>query len=277
MPSVLDEIIEGVREDMVGRQKLIPLEKLQEQARLQSPARDALAALAGASASSLEVISEVKRSSPSKGALSDIADPAALAAEYEAGGAAAISVLTEARRFGGSLADLAAVRERVNIPVLRKDFTVDEYQIWEARAYGADLVLLIVAALDDETLERFLKLTEELGMNALVETHTPEEIERAKKVGAKIVGVNVRNLKTLEVDNANFARLAELLPQDAIIVAESGVSNSQDVAEYAKHGAAAVLVGEALVKSGDPRQAIESFRHAGQSARHTFLNNESKG
>ena len=269
--TVLDDIIVGVREDLETRRAALPLEELKQRAAAQAPALDALAALRGAEAGSVEIISEVKRSSPSKGALSDIPDPAELAAAYQAGGAAAISVLTEERRFKGTLADLDAVRAAVSIPVLRKDFTVDEYQIWEARAHGADLVLLIVAALDDDTLRRFLDLTHELGMNALVETHTPEEIKRAVAVDAHIVGVNVRNLKTLEVDNANFSKLAPLLPEDAVIVAESGVASPEDVADYASHGAKAVLVGEALVKSGTPTETLRDFRAAGAQARHTWL------
>lgn len=272
MATVLDEIIEGVREDMLQRMEQTPLDEMKKRARQQKPALDALAALRGASPETVEIISEVKRSSPSKGELADIPSPADLAASYEAGGAAVISVLTEQRRFKGSLADLAAVRERVNIPVLRKDFTVDEYQIWEARAFGADLVLLIVAALDDETLKRFLDLTHQLGMNALVETHTVEEIERAKAVGAKIVGVNVRNLKTLEVNNGHFGELAAHLPADAVTVAESGVASAQDVAAYAAAGAQAVLVGEALVKSGEPTRSVRDFREAGATARAEFLN-----
>lgn len=272
--TVLDDIILGVREDLETRRAALPLEELKQRAAAQAPALDALAALRGAEAGSVEIISEVKRSSPSKGALSDIPDPAELAAAYQAGGAAAISVLTEERRFKGTLADLDAVRAAVSIPVLRKDFTVDEYQIWEARAHGADLVLLIVAALDDDTLRRFLDLTHELGMNALVETHTPEEIERAVAVGARIVGVNVRNLKTLEVDNANFSKLAPLLPADAVIVAESGVASPEDVANYASHGAKAVLVGEALVKSGTPTETLRDFRAAGARARQTWLGSQ---
>lgn len=273
--TVLDDIIVGVREDLETRRAALPLDELKQRAAAQAPALDALAALRGAEAGSVEIISEVKRSSPSKGALSDIPDPAELAAAYQAGGAAAISVLTEERRFKGTLADLDAVRAAVSIPVLRKDFTVDEYQIWEARAHGADLVLLIVAALDDDTLRRFLDLTHELGMNALVETHTPEEIERAVAVGARIVGVNVRNLKTLEVDNANFSKLAPLLPEDAVIVAESGVASPQDVADYASHGAKAVLVGEALVKSGTPTETLRDFHAAGSQARQAWLGSTS--
>ncbi|WP_237223828.1 indole-3-glycerol phosphate synthase TrpC [Rothia nasisuis] len=269
--TVLDDIIVGVREDMQARMQILPLDKVKEQADAAAPALNAYDALRGLAQNTVQVIAEVKRSSPSKGALSDIPDPADLAAAYEAGGAAAISVLTEERRFRGTLADLDAVRAAVSIPVLRKDFTVDEYQIYEARAHGADLILLIVAALDDATLRRFLDLTHELGMNALVETHTPEEIERAINVGARIVGVNVRNLKTLEVDNANFSKLAPLLPADAVIVAESGVASPEDVAAYASNGAQVVLVGEALVKSGTPTETLRDFRAAGEAARSSWL------
>ncbi|KAA9395010.1 tryptophan synthase subunit beta [Kocuria coralli] len=265
--TVLDAIIAGVREDLAARQELIPLEEIKAAAAAAPAALDAVSALRGTHPDSLEVIAEVKRSSPSKGALAPIADPALLAAAYERGGAAVISVLTEARRFNGSLEDLDAVRAAVGIPVLRKDFTVDDYQIWEARAHGADLVLLIVAALDDETLRHFLELTRSLGMEALVETHTDEEVERARAVGAKIVGVNTRNLKTLEVDPDLFGRLAEKLPHDAVLVAESGVSSGEQVELYARHGADAVLTGEALVRAGDPTGTVTAFRTVGASAR----------
>lgn len=269
--TVLDQIIEGVREDLEARRAVVSLQQLQRTAKAQAPALDAESALRGEEPGSVQVLSEVKRSSPSKGALADIADPAALAASYEQGGASAISVLTEKRRFGGSLTDLDAVRQAVNIPVLRKDFTVDEYQIWEARAHGADMVLLIVAALDDETLRRFLDLTHELGMHALVETHTPEEIERAVAVGARIIGVNTRNLKTLEVDVHTFGRLADQIPTDAVIIAESGVAGEDQIKLYAGHGANAVLTGEVLVKSDDPARTISRFRDVGAAARADFL------
>ncbi len=265
--TVLDAIIEGVRADMAARREQVGLDELRRLAAQRPPALDAEAALRGPRADALQVIAEVKRSSPSKGALAEIADPARLAAAYEHGGASVISVLTEQRRFNGSLADLDAVRAAVGVPVLRKDFTVDEYQIWEARAHGADLVLLIVAALSDEQLRRFLELTHELGMHALVETHTPEEVERAVAAGARIVGVNVRNLKTLDVDVDTFGRLAGRLPQDAVVVAESGVEGEEQVALYASHGARAVLVGEALVRSADPAATIAGFRAAGAAAR----------
>lgn len=261
--SVLDDIIAGVREDLAVRQAAVSLEALQSLVAAQAPARDALAALRSPGVS---VIAEVKRRSPSKGQLADIPDPAVLAAGYASGGAAVISVLTEQRRFSGTLADLDAVREAVQIPVLRKDFTVEAYQIWEARAHGADLILLIVAALSDDQLREFLALTEQLGMNALVETHTAEEIERALAIGAKIIGINVRNLKTLDVDRGVFSALSALVPSGGILVAESGVKDAVDVAHYAQHGATAVLVGEALVSDADPAERISEFRAAGAAA-----------
>ncbi|GGL76068.1 indole-3-glycerol phosphate synthase TrpC [Glutamicibacter protophormiae] len=270
--TVLDDIIAGVQEDLGARRALQSLEAVKRRAAQAPAALDAYAALGGHADpaqrdTTLRVIAEVKRKSPSKGALAEIPEPAVLAAEYEAGGASVISVLTEARRFGGSLEDLDAVRSAVRIPVLRKDFTVDEYQIYEARAHGADLVLLIVAALDDQTLRTFLELTHDLGMNALVETHTEEEIARAVAVGAKIIGVNVRNLKTLDVDPANFGKLAHLLPAGAVIVAESGVESTVQVRQYAADGADAILVGEALVKHADPRTSVREFIQAGTAAK----------
>lgn len=264
MATVLDSIIEGVREDLAARAADNSLQRVRQHAAEAAPARDAHRALAAGrdDAYGVRIIAEVKRSSPSKGALADIPDPAALAVAYENGGASVISVLTESRRFGGSLADLEAVRAAVDIPVLRKDFMVDEYQFHEARAYGADLVLLIVAALDDDQLRDFLALTHELGMEALVEAHTEEEIERAAAAQARIVGVNVRNLKTLDVDVNHYSAMARHLPEGAVRVAESGVTGPEGVLDYARQGADAVLVGEALVRHGDPTAAVKSFRTA---------------
>ena len=205
------------------------------------------------------VIAEVKRRSPSKGDLAEIADPAALARHYAAGGAAAISVLTEERRFGGSLDDLRAVRAAVDVPLLRKDFVVEPYQVLEARAAGADLVLLIVAALDDDQLRRLHDQAGELGMAVLVEVHDEPETARAVDLGAELVGVNARNLKTLDVDPDAFGRLAPLVPADRVLVAESGISSPVDVKRYVAEGARAVLVGEALVKDGDPEGAVRAM------------------
>ena len=205
------------------------------------------------------MIAEVKRRSPSKGDLAGIPDPAALATAYERGGAAAISVLTEERRFGGSLADLHAVRAAVSVPVLRKDFVVEPYQLLEARAAGADLVLLIVAALPGDALVHLYDLTRELGLTALVEVHDEPETDRAVDLGARLVGVNARNLKTLEVDPATFAKLAPLLPADVVKVAESGITGADDVRRHVGEGADVVLVGEALVRDGDPEAAVRAL------------------
>lgn len=251
--TVLDDIIAGVREDLAVREAHVPLDDIRALASRAVPALDARRALL---APGISIISEVKRSSPSKGALADIPEPGDLAIEYQGGGAAAISVLTEGRRFGGSLADLDRVREKVSVPVLRKDFVVTEYQIYEARAHGADLVLLIVAALSDAELARFLSITHDLGMTALIEVHDEEETRRAVAAGAQVIGVNARNLKTLDVDMTTFDRLAPLLPENVVKVAESGITGPADVLSYWRSGADAVLTGEALVKSGQPRQTI---------------------
>jgi indole-3-glycerol phosphate synthase len=257
---VLDEIIDGVRADLAERQARVGLDELKERAAGAPRARDGVAAL---KSDSVKVICEVKRSSPSKGALAAIADPAGLAADYEAGGAAVISVLTEERRFGGSLADLEAVRGRVDVPVLRKDFIVTSYQLWEARAHGADLVLLIVAALDQDALVSLVERAESIGLTPLVEVHDEEEVERAVDAGAKIIGVNARNLKTLEVDRGTFARVAPEIPEGIVRVAESGVRGPHDLIAYANEGADAVLVGESLVTGKDPRSAVADLVAAG--------------
>ena len=260
MSSVLDEIVAGVREDVARREASVPLAEMKERALAARPARDGFAALR---APGVGVIAEVKRRSPSKGSLANIDDPAALAAQYQSGGARMISVLTEGRRFGGSLADLAAVRAVVDVPVLRKDFVVSPYQVHEARAFGADLVLLIVAALEQNALDALLDRVESLGMTALVEVHTEEEADRALEAGAKVIGVNARNLHTLEVDRTIFGRIAPGLPTDVMRVAESGVRGPGDLLTYAGWGADAVLVGEGLVTSGDPGGAVRSLVAAG--------------
>src|SRR5689334_8984590 len=202
--NVLEEILAGVREDVAARQAQLPLERVRELAAAAPPAIDAYAALRKPG---VAVIAEVKRASPSKGAIADIPDPAELAGEYAQGGARCISVLTEGRWFGGSLDDLAAVRAAVKIPVLRKDFVVSSYQVHEARAHGADLVLLIVAALEQNVLVGLLERIESLGMTALVEVHNEEEADRALGAGAQVIGGNARDLTTLEVDRSTFERI----------------------------------------------------------------------
>ena len=253
--SVLDSIIEGVREDLSARR--IPMAALLEKVESAPGVRDAHAALTSVE---LAIIAEVKRSSPSKGELATITDPASLAGAYESAGAQVISVLTEKRRFGGTLADLESVRAEVSLPVLRKDFMVDEYQFYEARACGADLVLLIVAALSKNQLKDYFDLSTELGMHALVEVHTPDELEDAMAINPAIVGVNSRNLKTLSVDQTAFKEILPLIPRDVIAVAESGISTRGDVEFATRYGARALLVGEALVTSADPAEAMVRLR-----------------
>src|SRR3954466_7486391 len=266
--SVLDDILVGVRADLAERQERVPLDAVKERAGRAAPALDAHARLAQPGVS---VIAEVKRSSPSAGELAVIEDPAELAGHYESGGAAAISVLTEARRFNGSLDDLVAVRGAVDVPVLRKDFVVSSYQIWEARAHGADMVLLIVAALEQNALVGLLERAESLGMTALVEVHDTDEARRAADAGGRVIGINARNLKTLEVDRDTFARVVPALPDHTVKIAESGVRGPHDLLAVAAAGADAVLVGEGLVKHDDPRQAVADLVAAGShpSARHS--------
>ena len=259
--SVLDELVAGALEDQQTRELTVSLEDVKKAA-LAAPAPiDATRWLKRADG--IPVIAEIKRASPSKGHLSDIPDPAALAREYERGGASAISVLTEGRRFLGSLNDFDKVRAAVHIPVLRKDFIVTDYQIYEARAHGADLVLLIVAALDDAQLKHLLDLAHELSMTVLVETHTREEIERACQAGAKVIGINARNLKNLKVDVNKYNELAADLPDDVIKVAESGVFGAVEVEDYARAGADAVLVGEGVATADDHELAVERLVKAG--------------
>jgi indole-3-glycerol phosphate synthase len=258
--NVLDEILDGVRADLAERQERIALDELKERAARLPSARDPRPILRG---EGIAVVAEVKRSSPSKGALAAIADPAGLARDYEAGGAGVISVLTEQRRFGGSLEDLDAVRAAVDVPLLRKDFVVSSYQLWEARAHGADLVLLIVAALDQNALVSLVERAGSIGLTPVVEVHDETELDRALDAGATVVGVNARDLRTLEVDRTNFARLAPRMPDEVIRIAESGVRGPHDLIAYANAGADAVLVGESLVTGRDPKSAVADLVAAG--------------
>jgi indole-3-glycerol phosphate synthase len=210
------------------------------------------------------VIAEVKRASPSRGAMAEIADPAALAVSYQTGGASAISVLTEGRRFRGSLDDLREVRASVEVPVLRKDFIAEPYQVFEARAADADLVLLIVAALEQPVLRELHDLVVQLGMTPLVETHSADEVDRALEIGAQVVGVNARDLSTFTLDRELFGSLADRIPSGVVRIAESAVTSPADVAHYRAAGADVVLIGEALVTGDDPVATLESFLEAGR-------------
>lgn len=257
---MLAELYRGATEDQAARELLVPMETLEELAAQASPPRDALAALAPREG--VHIIAEIKRRSPSKGALADIPEPVGLASAYQDGGASAISVLTEGRKFGGSLEDLQAVSGAVDIPVLRKDFISTPYQIIEARASGADWVLLIMAGLDDASIRHLLRVAQEWGMSALVETHSRDEVLRAIDCGAEIIGVNARDLTTFELDIELFGRLVSLIPGGVVRVAESAVADSQDVARYREQGAHAVLIGEALVTGVDPAQRVREFVNA---------------
>ncbi|MEU3308688.1 indole-3-glycerol phosphate synthase TrpC [Nocardiopsis sp. NPDC055551] len=258
--SVLDEILEGVRADLAQRQEALPLDRLKAKAETVPVPADAEAALRRPG---VHVIAEVKRASPSKGPLATIDDPADLARDYEAGGATWISVLTEKRRFNGSLEDLQNVRAAVDTPLLRKDFVVSSYQLWEARVFGASAILLIVAALPQEALVSLVERARSLGLTPLVEVHDEAEVARALDAGATVIGVNARNLKTLEVDRDTFARLAPLIPADRVRIAESGVRGPHDLLAYAGAGAGAVLVGESLVRGRNPREAVADLVTAG--------------
>lgn len=253
---MLSSLVSGALADASERRTSRSLADVERAALAQSPAIDALAVLSPSDR--VKIIAEVKRASPSRGALAEIPDPAALARLYEAGGASAISVLTEGRKFGGSLADLSAVRAAVSLPVLRKDFIAEPYQVFEAREVGADLVLLIVAALEQPLMQELFDLINELGMTALVETHDAEEVSRAIDLGARLIGVNARNLSTFELDKNLFGELAPAIPEGVIRVAESAVKTPADVAHYRSAGADVVLVGEALV-SGDPVATLTEF------------------
>lgn len=260
--GVLDEIIAAVRVDLAERERTVRLSDLRARIDAIPPARPVLDEFRSPGVS---VIAEVKRASPSKGVLAAIERPADLAAEYEAGGASAISVLTERHRFNGSLDDLDAVRERVDVAILRKDFMVTEYQLVESRAHGADLCLLIVAALNDTVLRTLHRTALDLGLTPLVEVHTVEETLRAIDLGAELIGVNNRNLQTLEVSIDQFGELAQLIPDTTVKVAESGLGGPEDVALVHGQGANVVLVGEALVRHGDPRSAVGALRAAAAS------------
>lgn len=246
--TVLDTILAHKVEEIAARKARASAATVMAAARAASPPRDMRAAVRR---DTVALIAEIKRASPSRGVLSAAFDPLALAMIYAAHGAAAISVLTDERFFGGDLAHLTAVRAAVSVPVLRKDFVLDLYQVYEARAAGADAVLLIVAALDDARLADLHALIVELGMAALVEVHDEAELERALALGAPLIGVNNRDLRTFTVDLATTERLARLVPPDVTLVAESGIFTADDVRRMGTAGAHAVLVGEALVTAPD--------------------------
>jgi indole-3-glycerol phosphate synthase len=251
----LTDLVEGLRRELQEH----PLDDraFLSRAAAMPPPRDFEGALRAAATPAL--IAEVKRASPSAGAIAEDANPSVLARAFEAGGAAAISVLTEARHFQGSLADLQAVRSNVSLPVLRKDFLIHPSQLLEARAAGADAALLIVAALDDAQLEAMLALAGDLGLGVLVETHSDGDLDRALRTDASTIGVNARDLETLEVDVDSALRRLEGIPGDRVRVLESGVSSRADVDAAARAGASAILVGESLMRAEDPARAVRKL------------------
>lgn len=252
--NALNGIIEGVLEDVA--QRSVPASMLKEKLATAPQLRDAYAAL---NKEGMSLIAEVKRSSPSKGDLAEISDPISLAKSYQDGGADLVSVLTEERKFKGRVSDLIGVRQSINLPVLRKDFIVTEFQVYESRILGSDLLLLIIAGLSKSQLIDFYQLATELGMSVLVEVHTISEAEVALDIGAKIIGVNCRNLKTLELDKNAFELILPKLPNSVVKIAESGISTRTEVEAVAELGANAVLVGETLVKSGNPVHTIKDL------------------
>lgn len=258
---MLADLVAGALADAAERRTIRSLAEVEADALAAPAPRDALAALAPADR--VKIIAEVKRASPSRGLLADIRDPASLAVSYQTGGASAISVLTEQRRFGGSLDDLREVRAAVEVPVLRKDFIADPYQVFEARAAGADLVLLMATVLEQKELSELYALVGQLGMTALVEAHSAEEVARSVDVGATVIGINARDLKTFQLDRDLFGTLAGAIPSGVVRVAESAVTSPADVAHYREAGADVVLIGEALVTGEDPVTTLESFLAAG--------------
>ena len=258
--DILSEIIASKRSGLETSKRALPLEELRAtalSARANAKAHALRNALTG---NAINIIAEFKRRSPSKGVIRENADAATLARIYESAGAAAISVLTEENYFAGSLADLLAVRAQVSIPILRKDFVFDEWQVHESAAAGADALLLIVAALDDKTLGRLLRLTEEnLGMDALVEVHTREEMERAVAHGAKLIGVNNRDLRTFDVSTETSLELARFAPAGTVLVSESGLTPAE-VANLKAVGYSGFLIGETLMRAADPERQLRAFK-----------------
>lgn len=247
---MLDRIVDSKRAEVAALRKRAAVLRAAAESAAESAVPSFEAALRGGS--SVAVIAEVKRRSPSAGAIVAAASAAEVAAAYEAAGVAAVSVLTDGAHFGGSLADLEAVRGRVGLPLLRKDFTIDPVQIWEARAAGASAVLLIVRILTDVELREYRELAEALGLSALVEVHDEAELDRALATGARVVGVNNRDLATFETDLRTTVRLAPRVPSGVVLVGESGITCAADVALLAGSGVHAILVGEALMRAASP-------------------------
>lgn len=254
---ILDDILEETKHWVASCRERVPVADLERQAAANPPARSLAAAIRAARG--MACIAEFKRRSPSKGWICQKADVTQIAPAYAAAGASAISVLTDTPFFGGSLDDLRKARGGVNVPILRKDFLVDHYQVVEARAAGADAVLLIVAALSDEELRGLLEETHRLGMEALVETHDAEEVARAVATGARVIGVNHRDLRTFTMNMNLAAEMRPFIPADRAVVAESGIRTTEDVARLRAAGINAILVGETFMSAQDPSEALRQL------------------
>lgn len=261
MGTILDTIAAYARERVAADKEKLPLEELKSLCR-ESKTADGAAFLSALQKAGMSFICEVKKASPSKGVISEDFPYLDIAQEYESAGADAISCLTEPKWFLGSDAIFQAIRQKVSTPMIRKDFTVDEYQIYQAKLMGADAVLLICALLNTQTIARYLDIAHSLGLAALVEAHDESEIRSAVSAGANIIGVNNRNLKDFSVDFSNAARLRDLIPPERVYVAESGVSSPEDVAALKRIGADAVLMGEVLMRSKDKKAMLQAMREA---------------
>lgn len=256
---ILDDIVRDKRVDLERAQAAAPVSALQQRPLFRAPRRPFRSALEKRRPA---IIAEVKKASPSKGIIRTDFDPVAIATAYAANGAAAISVLTEERYFQGHLDYLAAIHHAVEVPLLRKDFIVDPYQLYEARAYGADAVLLIVAILSDAVLQQLLWLAEELNLAALVEVHSRDELERAGRCGAGLLGINNRDLRTFQTTLATTEALLPAVPPDALIVAESGIETTADIQRLACLGVTAFLIGETFMRAPDPGKKLSEFLDA---------------
>jgi indole-3-glycerol phosphate synthase len=254
---ILDDILARTRTELAARKQTHPIAGLEMAAAARPPARSLARALRRSD--QITCIAEFKRRSPSAGWIAERADPAAMAGAYAAGGAQTLSILTDGPFFGGSLADLDAARAACDLPLLRKDFIVDRYQIIEARAIGADAILLIVSALSDAELSSLLAATRDAGLEALVEAHDADEVRRALAVGASVIGINNRDLRTFTVDRDLACRLRPQVPADRIVVAESGIRDAADVARLRAAGIDAMLVGETLMRAADPAAALRAL------------------
>ena len=258
--SILDEIVEHKRRELEERMASCPLAVLQAKVESGSSPRDFLAALRRDPGEPVRVLAEIKAASPSRGTIQGEIDPAAIAKAYETAGAAALSVLTDWKYFSGTGAHLIQARAATGLPTLRKDFTIHEYQVWEARAIGADAILLMAQILEQEEIERFLSLTHQLGMTALVEGHEPEEIDLILRTGARLIGVNNRDFRTMKTDIETTIRLREHIPKNRIVVSQSGISDQSQVKRLAEAGVDAIQVGTSLMEGGDPGGRLRALR-----------------